>query len=367
MRDILQTLESWHQAHEQIGLATVIETWGSSPRQVGSKLAVTLKGGIAGSVSAGCVENDVIQAARACAKSGRPTLLRTAVSEGGALEAGLACGGTAQILVEPFALYEPLFARIVELLNTREPFGLVSVLEGPETELTRKRLIRPEGPPEGDLPLADGEIAALRLRLAAPGGFMFESGGRRLFLDLHPRLPRLVIVGAVHIAEFLVPMARLAGFELVVVDPRAAFATPERFPQVDRLLRQWPAEALEALRLDTDTYVAVLSHDTKLDDPALQAALASPARYVGVLGSRRSLGPRLNRLKEAGVPEDAFARLRAPIGLPLGSRSAVDIAVSILAELVQARHAGSPDAGNPDGSPKACPGSGAPATPGCRI
>ncbi len=338
MRDILSHLAAWRAQGESIGLATVIETWGSSPRQVGSKLAVTLKGGLAGSVSAGCVENDAIQAARGALKSGTPRVLRTAVSDGSVLSEGLTCGGTACILVEPFSAYEDLFRTIQERLEGREPFALVSVLEGPSERLLQKRIIDAEGASGGLLELSGKTVERIQERLAEPAGFVLEAEGLQLFVDLFPRIPRLVIVGAVHITEFLVPMASLAGFELVVVDPRPAFATPERFPGA-ALRREWPGEALAALAPDPDTYVAILSHDTKLDDPALRAALTSEARYVGVLGSRRSLPRRLQRLRDDGVPEDRFPRLHAPIGLPLGGRSAVEIAVSILAELIQARNA----------------------------
>ena len=339
MRDILSTLETWRQQGEQIGLATVIETWGSSPRPVGSRLAVTLGGGIAGSVSAGCVENAVIQEAWEAIKSGSPKLLRYGVSNETAFEAGLTCGGTIRILVEPFSAYEKLYALVRDKLEGREPFGLVSVLDGPPELRSRKLAVLEDGGVAGDLELPEAVVRAVRERLAHPEGFAFEAGGLQLFADCFPRIPRLVVVGAVHIAEFLAPMATLAGYEVVIVDPRAAFATPARFPGVAAIHRKWPDEALEALALDSASYVAVLSHDPKLDDPALRAALASKARYVGVLGSRRSVQQRLERLKELGLEEAQLARLRAPIGLPLGGRSAVEIAVSILAEVIQARNA----------------------------
>lgn len=338
MRDILSSLKAWHEGGVPMGLATVIETWGSSPRQVGAKLAATLNGGLAGSVSAGCVENQAIQAVRAAIETGAPSMLRTATSDGSVLSEGLTCGGTARILIEPFSVYTGIFDRIQARLAGRDPFAVVSVLEGPAERLLQKRIVTADGPEVGDLELPEVTWRTLQARLSEPAGFTFEAEGLQLFVDLFPRIPRLVIVGAVHIAEFLVPMASLAGFETVVVDPRPAFASPERFPG-STLLREWPGEALASLALDIDSYVAVLSHDTKLDDPALQAALISDAGYIGVLGSRRSLPQRLQRLRERGVPEDRFARLRAPIGLPLGGRSAVEIAVSILAELVQAKNA----------------------------
>ena len=339
MRDILSHLETWRERGESIGLATVIETWGSSPRQVGSKLAVTQSGGMAGSVSAGCVENDAIRATRDALKSGVPRMLRTAASDGSVLSEGLTCGGTARILVEPFQAYEALFPRIQTLLAARELFAVISVLEGPTESLYRKSLLISNGCSEGNLALSEATLRLIRARFSEPVGFTLEADKLTLFVDVYPRLPRLVIVGGVHIAESLAALAAHAGFEVVLVDPRPAFASPDRFPGAI-LSQAWPDEALTALALDADTYVAALSHDPKLDDAALKVALPSAARYVGALGSRHSLPARLDRLRDLGVQEDRLSRLRAPIGLPLGGRSAVDIAVSILAELVQARNGG---------------------------
>ncbi len=341
MRDILPTLETWRQQGEQIALATVIETWGSAPRQVGAKLAVTLGGGIAGSVSAGCVENAVIEEALACIRSGQPRLLTFGVSRDTALSVGLTCGGTITVFVEPFTAYEGIYASLKARLDAREPLGVIGVLEGPPEILNRKLLVCADGHTEGDLELPSLRtpmIQAVLDRLPGQPGGLIEPGGLQLFVDIIPRLPRLVIVGAVHIAEFLVPMATLAGFEITLVDPRSAFATPERFPRVAAINKHWPDEALTSLKLDDDSYVVVLAHDAKLDDPALRVALASPARYVGVLGSRRALQDRLIRLREAGLSESQLTRLHAPIGLDLHGRSTVDIAISILAELIQVKN-----------------------------
>lgn len=341
MRDILASLENWRQQGERIALGTVIETWGSAPRQVGAKLAVNLNGGIAGSVSAGCVENAVIEAALASIRSGEPRLLSFGVTKESALEAGLTCGGTIRVFVEPFTAYDSVYAQIKAQLEQRKPIGVIGVLEGPSELINRKLAVFDDGHTEGDL-----EAAGLQERLIQsvlerlpnlPGGVL-ELGGLKLFVDILSRMPRLIIVGAVHIAEFLVPMATLAEFEIILVDPRSAFATSERFPTVQTINRKWPDEALASLGLDEDSYVVVLTHDSKLDDPALRAALASNARYVGVLGSRRANQQRLERLREAGVTEAQLDRLHAPIGIPLGNRSTVDIAVSILAELVKVRN-----------------------------
>jgi xanthine dehydrogenase accessory factor len=166
---------------------------------------------------------------------------------------------------------------------------------------------------------------------------MVNVGDLSLFIDVYPPLPRLIIVGAVHIAEFLIPMARLVGLDIVIVDPRAAFATAKRFPDVE-IIHAWPGQALASMQLDHASYVAVLTHDPKLDDPALHISLASKARYVGALGSRRTNQLRRKRLLEAGLSETQLARLHTPIGLPLGGRGPAEIAVSILAEIVKVRN-----------------------------
>ena len=341
MRDILASLDRWRQQGERIAIGTVIETWGSAPRQVGAKLAVNLAGGIAGSVSAGCVENAVIEAAQASIRSGEPRLLSFGVTQESALEAGLTCGGTIRVFVEPFSAYASVYDQIRTRMDQRKPVGVVSVLEGPPELINRKLAVFEDGHTEGDLELADQQeqlVQSVLGRFPNLPGTVFESDGLKLFVDILSRMPRLIIVGAVHIAEFLVPMAALAEFEIILVDPRSAFATSERFPTVKTINRKWPDEALASLALDEDSYVVVLTHDPKLDDPALCAALASKARYVGALGSRRANQQRLERLREAGLTEAQLDRLHAPIGIPLGNRSTVDIAISILAELVKVRN-----------------------------
>ena len=341
MRDILHDLETWRQRGEQIAIATVVETWGSSPRPVGSKLAVTLSGGIAGSVSAGCVENAVIEEARASIRSGKPRLLTFGVSKETALEVGLTCGGTIKVFVEPFSAYAGIYDLIKPRIEAHEPMGVIQVLEGPPEYLNRKLAVFADGQIEGDLELPallEDMRTIVMDRLAGQGGGIVEISGLQLFIDIYSRTPRLIIIGAVHIAEFLVSMASLAGFDSTVIDPRSAFASPERFPNAVTLIKQWPEEALASMNLDEASYVAVLSHDQKLDDPALQFALASKAAYVGALGSKRSNLLRLKRLREAGLPENQLDRLHSPIGLPLGGRSAVEIAISILAEIIQVRN-----------------------------
>jgi len=165
------------------------------------------------------------------------------------------------------------------------------------------------------------------------------AGEARLFVEFITPLPRLVIIGAVHIAILLVSLARAMNFHTIVVDARSAFATRERFPHADELIVAWPSDALQALALDSATCVVCLSHDDKLDNPALQVALASPAGYVGALGSRLTHAKRLAALREEGVPEELLQRIHAPVGLDLGARYPEEIALAIMAEIVAGRHA----------------------------
>lgn len=196
----------------------------------------------------------------------------------------------------------------------------------------------------GELALDADGLAEVRRRLAAErSGLVETTAGDTLFVRCHVAAQRLVIIGAVHITQALAPMAAVAGFEVVVVDPRRAFATPERLPGVT-LATEWPDEALERIGLDAGTAVVTLTHDPKLDDPALFTAVTSPAFYIGALGSPRTHARRIERLTEAGCTPDALARIHAPIGLDLGGRTPPEIAVSILAQLVQARHARGRDA-----------------------
>ena len=190
---------------------------------------------------------------------------------------------------------------------------------------------------EGAIDLAGPQLAAVRRMLVAGrSGMLPES--QDLFVRSYARAPRLIVVGAAHISQFLAPMATLAGFEVVVIDPRRAFASAERFPGVT-LATEWPDEALARLQLDATTAVVTLTHDPKLDDPALIAALQSPVFYIGALGSKRTHAKRIARLTEAGLGDKA-ARIHAPVGLDLGGRAPCEIAISILSEVIQVRYRG---------------------------
>ncbi|PJE28349.1 putative xanthine dehydrogenase subunit A [Pseudooceanicola marinus] len=302
----------WHLAGRRAALATVVETWGSAPRRVGSQLAVSGTGEMAGSVSGGCVEGAVVTEALEALEDGAPRMLEFGVSDGDAFAVGLACGGTIRVLVQPVgeAFAPDLLQELVTARADRVAAAVISDPEGRVIEVTQ------QGYPE-------------RFRLDRSG---FEDDGR--FVAVHNPPLRLAVVGAVHIAQTLVPMARATGFDPVVIDPRDSFASPDRFPDT-RILSDWPDEAVAEIGLDARTALVLLTHDPKLDDPALEAALAGTCFYIGALGSSRTHAKRLDRMREKGFDEGALARIHGPVGLDIGAANPAEIAVSILAEMVQ--------------------------------
>lgn len=309
----------WHRQGRGAALATVVETWGSAPRQAGSQLAVSGTGEIMGSVSGGCVEGAVVTEAIEAMADGRNRLLTFGVADETAFSVGLACGGTIRVLVEPVGgvqgLPETMLADLVAARASRQPRAY-----GVNLSDWSRRLMSPAEAPEPVL---------RRLRLDRSG---LEEDGT--FIAIHNPPLRLIVVGAVHIAQALLPMARIAGFDPTLIDPRDAFGSGARFPG-ETILHDWPDEALAALAPDSRTAVVTLTHDSKLDDPAILAALASECFYLGCLGSTRTHAKRLERLQAAGVGVDRVARIRAPVGLDIGAATPAEIAVSVLAQIVE--------------------------------
>jgi xanthine dehydrogenase accessory factor len=308
----LEQALAWHRAGRGAALATVVETWGSAPRPVGSQLAVAGDGEMAGSVSGGCVEGAVVIEAAEALKDGQPRLLTYGVSDDEAFAVGLACGGTIRVLVEPLgkALPLDLAETLAKARADRRPVAYVVNLATWD-----RRLAGPQDLPD-------------RFRMDRSG---VEEDGET-FVAIHNPPLRMIVVGAVHIAQALLPMARLAGYDVTLIDPREAFGSAARFPG-ETILHDYPDEVMAALAPDPRTAVVTLTHDPKIDDPAIRAALASPCFYLGCLGSTRTQSKRLDRLRVGGVPDDAIARIHAPVGLDIGARSPGEIAVSILAQI----------------------------------
>jgi xanthine dehydrogenase accessory factor len=334
VRDILADVEGWSAEGAPIALATVVETWGSAPRPAGGKMALTPDGRIAGSVSGGCVENAVVEAGKKTLASGKPQLLHYGVSDDTAWSVGLACGGTLDIYVE--RLDPELFAPVRDALHAEKPVAVATVIRGPEGELGKKLALFEDGIVTGGIDEAALEQA--RAALSEGASRRVKTDAREIFVDVLLPAPRLVIVGGVHIAITLVSLAKTLGFRTILVDPREAFGNEKRFPHADEIVKDWPDKALARIAPDGSTAIAVLTHDPKLDDPALLSALRSRAFYVGALGSRRTQEKRQARLREAGLSDEFLSRLYAPIGLPLGGRSPEEIAISILAQIVAARN-----------------------------
>ncbi len=301
----------WHRAGRGAALAHVVETWGSAPRPVGAQLAVSGDGQMMGSVSGGCVEGAVVAEAIEALEDGQPRLLDYGVSDNDAFAVGLACGGRIRVLVEPVgqALPEALLAELVAARTSREPVAYIVDLSS-----WTRTLSAPD--------------AALAERFRAD-----KSGVEgETFIAIHNPPLRMIVVGAVHIAQALVPMARACGYDPYLIDPREAFGSSARFPG-ETISHEWPDEAMSAIGLDARTAVVTLTHDPKLDDPAIVAALNSKVFYLGCLGSTRTHAKRVDRLRQAGFDDTAIARIHAPIGLDIGAQTPAEIAVSVMAQI----------------------------------
>jgi xanthine dehydrogenase accessory factor len=297
-------------------------------------MAVNADGGISGSVSGGCVENAVVEAARQTIATGVPQRLRFGIADDTAWGVGLACGGAIEVFVE--RLPSDLFPALRDALRAERRAAVATVVAGTSDRLGRKAAAFEDGRIEGDAGSAATDAA--RAALAGGDSRRVQSGGEEIFVDVLAPSAKLIIVGGVHIAVSLVTLAKALGFRTILVDPREAFGNAGRFPHADQVVNAWPDRGLAEAGVHAGTAIAVLTHDPKLDDPAILGALRSRAFYVGALGSQRTQEKRRRRLLEAGATEAELARLHGPIGLPLGGRSPEEIAMSILAEVVAVRN-----------------------------
>jgi xanthine dehydrogenase accessory factor len=354
MRDVMEKVDAWLAEGQEVMLATVVKVWGSAPRPLGSHLAQSSGGGIAGSVSGGCVEGAVLEEGQTLLEEGGSKLLAFGVEDELAFNVGLSCGGQIEVFCE--RLDREQYAEIRHELEDDRLAAIATVIAGPHQG--RRVLLRAENagetpPLHGFSPLPPASslghpaLDQLAERLFGEQMASFEARRERieidgvaheLFLEILAPRPVLIVVGAVHVAIPLVSIANLLGFKTIVVDPRTAFATRERFRHADDLLHEWPDEALRHVGIHRNTFVALLSHDPKLDVPAARVALAGKARYVGALGSKKTHQKRMEKLREAGVPEAQITRLHNPIGLDLGGRKAQEIAVAVIAEIVAVSH-----------------------------
>ncbi|MDA0305974.1 MAG: XdhC family protein [Proteobacteria bacterium] len=304
--DVIGQLLGWLDKGEKAALAIVIETWGSSPCPAGSLLAISDKTAFFGSVSGGCVENTVVTEAQDLIENQTFRVLEFGIANEDAWEVGLACGGQVRVFVTHISdAWRDVLEKLAAQRKDGIPAGLVIDIETGTPKLM------------GTKPADTSRLLDDATKFVAV---------------FNPPL-RLLIVGAVHIAQALASMAASAGMAVTVIDPRDAWASAERFPGIV-IDRRWPGEAIAELKPDARTAVVSLSHDPKLDDPALKEALASDAFYIGALGSRRTHAKRHDRLAQQGIDEAAFARIDGPIGLDIGAVTPGEIAVSIMAEIV---------------------------------
>ena len=326
----LDFAQKWHLEGRSLALATVIETWGSAPRETGSMLVIDSEGNFEGSVSGGCVEGAVVsEAVEIIVSNSGAKVLEFGVADETAWEVGLSCGGKIRIHVVPVGK-ESINASILVALNearqARKPIALIANLQTGEVSLSDTQTTH----------ALDKEISAC-IKSGRSGCITHEA--QEFFIHLHLPSSRLVMVGAVHIAQTLYPMAQACGFEVLIVDPRTAFATKERFSGA-RLLARWPQDVWSEMALDSFTAFAALSHDPKIDDEALIKALNVGCFYVGALGSRKTHAKRLLRLQEAGLSSNLCDLIASPIGVDIAASGPSEIAVSILAQIISRQRGG---------------------------
>lgn len=327
-RDVLTQAARWQADGQQVALITVTDTWGSSPRPVGSMLAVAADGRFTGSVSGGCIEAAAIEEARALIHTGECKQIEYGVTDDTAWQVGLPCGGRIQVFIEPLPPVDTVREMLLQTLARNEPAVLIRDLQSGE-----QRVLRPD---EDTGSISAGMRTHAMALLQQDTSRTLKLDGQELFFQVFAPPMRLIIVGAVDIGHALAQMAGLAGYDVCFIEPRRTFAAREPF--LSRVVQSdWPDEAVRRLAPDNRTAIITLTHDPKLDDPALIEALRSPAFYVGCLGSRRSHAARRERLAAMGVPTADLDRLHGPVGMAIGAKSQAEIAVSILADLVRVR------------------------------
>jgi xanthine dehydrogenase accessory factor len=372
VRDILDPISKWWDAGDTFGLATVVRTYRSAPREPGAAMAVSADGEAVGSVSGGCVEGAVYELANEVRESGQPVLQTYGISDDDAFAVGLTCGGIIDIFVEPVG--RDHFAELGDVaaaVRAEQPVALATVIDGPGVVGARRviwgdRLAgQPGGEPgqengasaehpstgtlgSGDrLDHAVDDDARGMLAQGLTGIRRYGPDGERrrdelsVFVQSFAPPPRMLVFGAIDFAAAVAREGKFLGYRVTVCDARPVFATRARFPDADEVVTDWPHRYLAGQNVDARTVICVLTHDPKFDVPLLEVALRTPAVYIGAMGSRRTHEDRLARLREVGMSEEELARLRSPIGLDLGARTPEETAVAIAAELIQLRWGGS--------------------------
>jgi xanthine dehydrogenase accessory factor len=348
MTNVIDDAELWARQGERVAVATVVGTRRSAPRPLGTKMAIGEGGAISGAVSGGCVEGAVVEEAERIMHGGAPKLIRYGFSDEEAWDVGLQCGGEIDVWIES---YDPtassrsadgpdaLTAEYAGLQRSGGRGALVTLMEGQTPGA--KLLVLADGTVRGSLGTAALDEAAAGHAgqlLWGETSVLRHEGTDAFFVDVTGPPPRLFIFGAVDYAAALCSVARVTGWTPFVIDPRTRFAQAARFPDAEQVVGAWPAKAFEALGgIDQATAIVVLTHDPKLDDAALGAALASDAGYIGAMGSRNAQASRRERLVQSGFGDEQLERICAPVGLDLGAVTAHETALSIMAEIVAMR------------------------------
>jgi xanthine dehydrogenase accessory factor len=365
VRDILSRITKWWEAGESVGLATVVGTYRSAPRDPGAALAVSSAAGreVAGSVSGGCVEGAVYELALEVCRSGVPVSETYGVSDDDAFAVGLTCGGIIDIFVERVDKASfPELGEIAAAVGRGEPVAVATVIAGPGRAGARRVIWGREAVAgagaDGWHAGASGTLGTARIDAAVDddvrgmlaqgrtGIRRYGEHGERLgselsvFVNSFAPAPRMLVFGAIDFAAAVARAGKFLGYHVTVCDARKVFATASRFPDADEVVVDWPHRFLAGTEVDARTVICVLTHDPKFDVPLLEVALRTPAGYIGAMGSRRTHDDRIGRLREIGMTGDELARLRSPIGLDLGARTPEETAVSIAAELIQLRWGG---------------------------
>jgi xanthine dehydrogenase accessory factor len=352
VRDILDPITKWWEANDTFGLATVVRTFSSAPREPGAAMAVSAGGEVVGSVSGGCVEGAVYELATEVTASGEPVLRRYGISDDDAFAVGLTCGGIIDIFVEPASRERFAYlGEIAEDVRRGTPVAVATVIEGPGI-VGARRIIWEGQRTAGTLGAGDRLDAAVdddargMLAQGLTGVRRYGPDGERrrdelaIFVQSFAPAPRMLVFGAIDFAAAVAKAGKFLGYRVTVCDARPVFATKSRFPDADEVITDWPHRYLSGTTTDQRTVICVLTHDPKFDVPLLEVALRRPAAYIGAMGSRRTHDDRLQRLREAGLTEQELARLRSPIGLDLGARTPEETAIAIAAELIQLRWGG---------------------------
>jgi len=339
MKDLLSTIQNWIAKDKKFAIATVIKTWGSSPRPVGSALLVSEDMEMAGSVSGGCVEGAVVKAAIELLEKNEGAAIHYGVTDEEAWEVGLSCGGKIQVYVEPFLSFneneKQVWANLESCLQHNKGCVLLTRLENGKGQHT---LILPNEEVIGEN--TNQELISEGLRaFSERKNQVVEIEGILYFAQVFPRRSQMLIIGAAHITVDLVQLAKMYDFETIVIDPRGIFSNKTQFTlPPDSIFEKYPSEVLGDYDLDAYTYAVILSHDPKIDDNALEILLKSPVGYIGALGSRRTHEKRVNRLLQKGFSNEEIERIHAPIGVDINAKSPKEIALSIMGEIIKSKN-----------------------------